>query len=88
MTEKVSDPDPGEDTAVGPDRDAVTGTSGWQKVVGILGLVVVLWVGNELYDVIVFDGFGPGSGGDTPAVNPGPDGGGGHRSGPPAGGHR
>ncbi len=31
MAEKLSDPDAGEDIAVGPDREATTGTSGWQK---------------------------------------------------------
>ena len=87
MAEKLSDPDTGEDTAVGPDREATAGTSGWQKLVGILGLVVVLWVGSVMYDFVFFDGFGPGSGGDTPAVNQGPDGSGGHRPGAPAGGH-
>lgn len=53
MAEKLSDPHAGEDTAVGPDRQAAPATSGWQKVVGILGLVVVVWVGSELYDVVL-----------------------------------
>ncbi|MGH8775443.1 MAG: hypothetical protein ACRDWI_09810 [Jiangellaceae bacterium] len=36
--------------------------SGWQKAIGVLGLVVVFWVGDRLYDVI--DSGGVSSGGD------------------------
>ncbi|MGH9030490.1 MAG: hypothetical protein ACRDZV_00040 [Acidimicrobiia bacterium] len=84
------------DTGVGADRGAPTGTSRWQKAVGILGVLVVLWVGNDTYKVIDGDfGGGGGRGGDhgpgptTPVENegqePGTDDGGGHQ--PPAGGH-
>jgi len=52
-------------------------------VVGVVGLVVVLWVDSEMYDVVFFDGYG--SAGDMPAVDLGPTDGGVH--GPPAGGH-
>ncbi|MDQ3639944.1 MAG: hypothetical protein M3450_00390 [Actinomycetota bacterium] len=55
-------PDASQDSGVGSDRGASTGTTRWQKVVGILGLVVVLWVGSEMYDVVFFRGAGPGGG--------------------------
>ena len=84
------------DTGVGPDRGAPNGTSRWQKVIGVVGVLVVLWVGNDTYNVIDGDFGGGGGGGnhggpsqDTPVENedqePGTDGGGGHQ--PPAGGH-
>jgi hypothetical protein len=83
------------DTGVGPDRGATTGISRWQKLVGVVGVLVVLWVGNDTYKVIDGDFGGGGSGNhrgpspDTPVENedqePGTDGGGGHQ--PPAGGH-
>lgn len=72
-----------KDRVEGPDRDPGTRPSRWQTVVGVVGLVVVLWVGIEMYDVVFFDGYG--SAGDTPAVDLGPTDGGVH--GPPAGGH-
>lgn len=83
------------DTGVGPDPEAPTGTSRWQKVVAILGVLVVLWVGSDTYDVIVgnFGGGGGnhGPGQDTPVENqeqePDTDTGGGHKPGPPEGGH-
>jgi hypothetical protein len=40
----------------------VATTSRWQKMTGIMGLVVVLWVGNNLFDTISSGGMG--SGGD------------------------
>ena len=88
------------DTGVGADGGAPTRTSRWQKVVGILGVLVVLWVGNDTYKVIDgdFGGGGGGGGGHGPAPTtpvenedqePGSqsptDDGGGHQ--PPAGGH-
>ncbi|HEX9765277.1 MAG TPA: hypothetical protein VGA36_00840 [Nitriliruptorales bacterium] len=86
-------PDLGDDTDDGgPDRGATIGTSPWQKVVGSIGLVVVLWVGSETYDTVTGD-FG-GGGGDhgpgqnAPVENQDPEtdtDGGGHQ--PPAGGH-
>jgi hypothetical protein len=96
MAETLSQADAGEDTGEGPDRGATTGTSRWQKAVGILGVLVVLWIGNDTYKVIDGD-FGAGAGGgehgpgqDTPAENqdqePDTDTGGGH-TGPPEGGH-
>lgn len=93
MAETRSQPDAGEDTGEGPDRGATTGTSRWQKVVGILGVLVVLWVGNDTYKVIDGD-FGGGEHGpsqDAPAENQDQetdtDDGGGHTPGPPGGGH-
>lgn len=94
MAETLSD----ADTGVGDHRGAFTRTSRWQKVVGILGVLVVLWVGNDTYKVIDGDfgggggggGHGPGPGQEQAPVEnddqpPGTDGGGGHQ--PPAGGH-
>lgn len=59
-------PDTGDDPGLEPDRRSTTRTSRWQKVVGIIGLVVVLWVGNGI--------FGPGGGGPGPGGH-GPGGG-------------
>jgi hypothetical protein len=90
MAETLSHPDAG----VGPDRGPLTGASRWQKVVGILGLLVVLWVGRDTYKVIDGDigggGGGHGPGQEAPVENQDretdtDDGGGGHR--PPPGGH-
>lgn len=54
------------------DHPATTGTSRWKMLVGAMGLLVVLWVGIEVYDVVVFDGFGPGAGEGTPGGEQGP----------------
>ncbi|HEX9887990.1 MAG TPA: cupredoxin domain-containing protein [Nitriliruptorales bacterium] len=63
-------PDSGDDTGVEPDRAASTGMPRWQKVVGIIGLLVVL--------AIVILLFGPGGGGHGPqrhgAISPVADG--------------
>lgn len=49
-------------------------TTKWQKVVGILGLVVVLWVGDRLADVIRSGGVRAGGdhqpAGRTPTSQP------------------
>jgi len=63
-----------DDAGLGRDGRMITGTSRWQKVVGIAGLVVVLWVGSELYDVIFYDGSGFGGGQHAPADNQDQDG--------------
>jgi len=90
-----SDSDSDSDIGTGPDSGGPTGTSRWQKVVGILGVLVVLWVGNDTYKVIDGD-FGGGGGGehgtgeDLPVEDQDQetdtDPGGGH-TGPPEGGH-
>lgn len=91
MAETLPDPD----ARVEPHRGAAAGTSRWQKLVGILGVLVILWVGNDTYKVIDGD-FGGGAGGghrpdqEAPVGNQDQetdtdDGGGGHR--PPGGGH-
>lgn len=49
----------GGDTGVEPGRGSTTGLARWQKVVGIIGLVVVLALGVLM--------FGTGSGGHGPA---------------------
>lgn len=52
--------------------------SRWQRAVGILGLVVVFWVGDRLYDVIRSDGTsssgsdGGGGGHQPPGGDPSP----------------
>lgn len=48
------------------------GTSRWQKAVGALGLVVILWMGSQMYDVIFFDGTFPGAGPGAGQVDPQP----------------
>jgi hypothetical protein len=77
MPDPSRHPDTFDDSGVEPGRTLTTGASRWQKVVGIIGLVVALWVGNEMYNVIVGDfaggpgpgGHGPG-GGETPIETP------------------
>lgn len=56
---------------------ATTRTSRWQQAIGIIGLVVVLWVGDNLFDAITSDGMGSGGGpgghappGETPTTQP------------------
>ena len=46
---------------------AVTGTSGWQKAVGGLGLLVVLWVGSNLFDTATSGVMGSGGEHGPPA---------------------
>lgn len=58
MTNRPSDT--GDDTGVGPDRGVTIGMGPWQKVVGIIGIVVLLWVGNRMSDIVFADGPGPG----------------------------
>jgi hypothetical protein len=57
-----------------PGRPAAGGLSRWQKAIGILGLVVVFWVGDRLYTVVDRGGMGPGMdhgpGGGTPTTQP------------------
>ncbi len=98
MAETLSHLDADENTGAGSGRGPTPGTSRWHKVVGILGALVVLWVGNDTYTIIDGD-FGSGAGGggehgpsqDAPAENQDQetdtDDGGGHTPGPPAGGH-
>lgn len=52
-----------KNTAVTPDREATIGTR-WQKVVGIMGVAVVLWVGGNLFDTVTSGGSGPRGGAD------------------------
>lgn len=87
------------DTGVESDRGVPAGTPRWQKVVAMLGVLVVLWVGNDTYKVIDgdFGGGGDGGGGghgpgqEAPVENQDQpsdtDNGGGHTPGPPEGGH-
>jgi hypothetical protein len=66
MADPPRDPDTRDDSGVEPDRKSTTGTSRWQKVVGIIGIVVVLWVGNDLLDNALDRGPGGGGGGPGP----------------------
>lgn len=77
-------PDAAEDGGAQARLPVAGGTRRWQQVVGVLGIGVALWVGGELYDAVTFDGFASRPVQDAPA---GPQGGGGHVPGPPAGGH-
>jgi hypothetical protein len=55
-------PNTGQDTGAGRDRGA-TGTSRWQKAVGIIGLVVVIVaIAVVLFRVSVGGGHDPGAG--------------------------
>jgi len=71
-------PGPGDDTDVEPDHRATTGTSRWQTIVGIMGIVVVLWVGSRMFDIV----FDDGPGGNKPAEGQEQE-----HTGPPPGGH-
>lgn len=74
---------------------STTGASLWQKVVGVIGLVVLLWVGGDLFEVVTSgsaDSGDPGGsrpGGHAPPagpagdVRPAPSGGGGDHRPPP-----
>jgi hypothetical protein len=55
----------GDDTGVEPDREATTATSRWQKVVGIIGLVVILGLGALMFRL----GGGHAPGQNTPDQN-------------------
>lgn len=64
--------DTGDDTGAGPDRGSTTGTSRprtvvttWQKVVGIIGLLVLLALGARMFGA----GGGHGPGQNTPVEN-------------------
>lgn len=56
--------DTGHDTGAGSGRGSRTGMSRWQMVVGGLGLLVVLWVGDTMYDSVTAS---------DPAADGGPD---------------
>jgi hypothetical protein len=74
MANSPRNPDTDDDTGVEPDRGATTGSSRWQKVVGIIGLVVLLVLGIRMFVV----GGGHGAGQDAPGVNQEQEDGGGH----------
>ena len=67
---------PTTDTDVELGGGATAGTSRWQKLIGAIGLVVVLWVGNNLFDVVTSGASGPGGdggpGGHAPPRDPPP----------------
>jgi hypothetical protein len=60
MADPTRNPHARDDTGVEPGRGATIGTSRWQKVVGIIGLVVVLWVGYQMF--VAGPGLGGGGG--------------------------
>ncbi len=59
---------PNRHTSAPPSDTATTGTSSWQKAVGIVGVAVLVWVGGDLFDVVTSDGSTPAQGpdGQTP----------------------
>ena len=75
-----------------PEADTRAAISRWQKVVGAVGVLVVLWVGSDTYQVLTGDfggpagGHGPGQNAPSETQDSETDGGG-HRPGPPEGGH-
>ncbi|MPZ24277.1 MAG: hypothetical protein GEU28_12220 [Dehalococcoidia bacterium] len=71
MANRPSNLDTDNDTGAGSDRGSRTGISRWQMVVGSIGLLVVLWVGNDMYDTITASGppGGAGPGQHAPAEN-------------------
>ena len=74
MANPARHPDASDNTGVAPDREPPPGRPRWQKVIGIVGLVLVLLF--VLYVVLQVTGVvDAGVGGHTPAP------------GPPAGGH-
>lgn len=83
-----------EDTGVTSESGSTTGITRWQEVVGVIGVVAVLWAGSNLFDAVTRSGGrprGPGPAIDSPGENreQGSDAedGGVHVPGPPAGGH-
>lgn len=52
----------GDDTGAKSDRGSPTGISRWQMVVGGIGLLVVLWVGSQMYDSVTASGAKGGAG--------------------------
>jgi hypothetical protein len=73
MADPPPSPDTDDQTRTGLDRGSSRGASRWQKVIAILGLVVVAWVGDRVYDVVSFDGpatGGPGLHGPGPGEAP------------------
>ena len=60
-------PDAGEDIGEGANHEPITSTSRWQKVVGIIGLVVLLLVGSRMIGA----GGNHGPGQNAPVENQG-----------------
>lgn len=63
MADRPPSTDRRGETGTGPDLGSTRGAPRWQKVIAILGLLVVAWVGDRLYDVVSFDGSGTGGAG-------------------------
>ena len=57
-----------------PATPPMAGVSRWQKTIGVVGLLVLFWVGDRLYTVIDNGGMGPARGhgpaGVTPTTQP------------------
>jgi hypothetical protein len=60
MADPPRNPDSGGDTGVESGRGPIAGASRWQKVIGIIGLLVILWVGNRMLSTLLGRGHGPG----------------------------
>jgi plastocyanin len=61
-------PDTSDDAGAGSDRGSPTGISRWQALVGSIGLLVALWVGSDMYDVVTASGPAGEPGHDAPAA--------------------
>lgn len=71
-------PDAGEDIGGGANPEPITGTSRWQKVVGVIGLLVLLLVGSRILGAGGNHGPGGGMRGDDQEQTGGTERGGGH----------
>lgn len=70
-------PDTGDDSRVEPDREVKPGLARWQKVVGLIGLVVFVGLGFQIFAVGDHGPGGHAPGGDqegnTPPINDAPE---------------
>lgn len=62
MANPPSNLDTDDDTGAGSGRGSPTGISRWQMLVGSIGLLVLLWVGNITYDTVTASGPPGGAG--------------------------
>ena len=60
MADPPRDPDTGDDSRVEFDRGAKSGTTRWQIVVGIIGLLAILWVASRMLGTLLGHGHGDG----------------------------
>lgn len=79
MADRPPYPNITDDTGVNPALSPTTGSTRWQTLVGIIGIVVTLWVGIQMFDIVFGGGGGLGpaqaglgqhSGGGNTPVDP------------------